>query len=323
MADTTARALRLLDLLQSAHQRTVGELADRLGVDERTIRRDMARLVDLGLPVETQRGRYGGYRLAPGERFLPLMFSAEEAVAVYLGLVRAQAASGDPEIAAQTALTKIRRALPAAEAERVDALLGATMRTPQGGAAAPDPAITLTLAEAVASRQALDLRYVNRHGALSRRVVHPHGLVAHGDRWYLIAFDTDREEERTFRVDRVRSARSLRETFAPPRRPDAEGLLDRFADADYRWEVVLRIRATEDRIRPHLPRSVARLERLDDGEGATEDGLPWYRAEIHAESLDWLPPVIAALDCEVTIDGPDELRDRVRAAAARMSRAAG
>ena len=86
---------------------------------------------------------------------------------------------------------------------------------------------------------------------------------------------------------------------------------------------MLRIRATEDRIRPHLPRSVARLERLDDGVGAAEDGLPWYRAEIHAESLDWLPPVIAALDCEVTIDGPDELRDRVRAAAARMSRAAG
>ncbi|RCK68681.1 YafY family transcriptional regulator [Desertihabitans brevis] len=325
MADTTARALRVLELLQSAQQRTVAELADRLGVDERTIRRDMSRLVDLGLPVETLRGRYGGYRLAPGRRVLPLMFSAEEAVAVYLGLVRAQAASGEPEIAAQTALSKIRRALPTAGAERVDALLGVMARTSQHGDAAPDPAVMLTLAEAVARRQALDLRYVSRDGVSSRRAVHPYGLVAHSNRWYLVAFDTERQEERTFRVDRVRAARSLRETFTPPDRPDAEGhLLDLFADADYRWQVVLRIRTTEDRIRVHLPRSVARLERQGRGEAGTGEGsLPWYRAEIHAESLDWLPSVIAALDCEVTIEGPGELRDRVRAAAARMTRAAG
>jgi len=93
MADTTARALRLLGLLQSAELRTVAELAERLGVDERTIRRDVTRLHDLGVPVEALRGRYGGYRLAPGQRVLPLMFSNEEVVAVFLGLARAQADS--------------------------------------------------------------------------------------------------------------------------------------------------------------------------------------------------------------------------------------
>ncbi len=324
MADTTARALRVLELLQSAQQRTVAELAERLGVDERTIRRDMARLVGLGLPVETLRGRYGGYRLASGQRVLPLMFSAEEAVAVYLGFARAQAASREPEIAAQTALSKIKRALPSADAERVDALLGVMARTSQDGDTPPDPAVMLTLAEAVALRQGLDLRYVSRAGVSSRRSVHPYGLVAHSGRWYLVAFDTDQQEERTFRVDRVRSARALRETFAPPLRPDIEGhLLELLADAPYRWHVLLRIRTTEDRIRIHLPRSVARLERLHSGEVGTDGwGLPWYRAEIHAESLDWLPSVIQALDCEVTIEGPDELRDRVRSAAARMLRAA-
>ncbi|WP_105565580.1 helix-turn-helix transcriptional regulator [Microbacterium halophytorum] len=320
MSDTTARALRLIELLQSAQQRTVAELADRLDVDERTIRRDMARLVDLGLPVETLRGRYGGYRLAPGRRVLPLMFSAEEAVAVYLGLARAQAASREPELAAQTALSKIRRALPIADAQRVDDLLSAMTRTSPHGDTAPDPAVMLTLAEAVVRRQGLDLRYVSRAGASSRRAVHPYGLVAHSDRWYLVALDTDQQEERTFRVDRIRSVRSLRETFTPPQRPDAEAhLLDLFAAAQYRWHVVLRIRTSEERIRGHLPRSVARLELVDRGEtDAGDAGLPWYRAEIHAESLDWLPPVIAALDCEVTIEGPDELRDRVRDAAARM-----
>ena len=323
MADTTARALQLLDLLQSAAQRTVAELADRLGVDERTIRRDVARLVDLGLPVETVRGRYGGYRLAPGQRVLPLMFSAEEAVAVYLGLARTQEASHEPAIAAQTALAKIRRALPADEAERVDALLGVMTNSSPHGRPVPDPALMLTVAEAVELRRAIDLRYVGSESVPSRRTVHPYDLVAHSDRWYLVAFDTGSQEERTFRVDRIRSARLLRETFTAPWRPDAEGrLLDRFADAPYRWHVVLRIRTSEDRIRAQLPRSVARLERSDPVEaGAGEQGLPWYRAEIHAESLDWLPSVIAALDCEVRIDGPDELRSRVRAAAARMLRA--
>lgn len=324
MADTTARALQLLELLQSAHQRTVAELADRLGVDERTVRRDVARLVQLGLPVETLRGRYGGYRLAPGRRVLPLMFNPEEVVAVFLGLAGAQEVSREQGSAAQTALAKIKRALPSADAERIDALLGTMVRSSQPGGETPASALMLTLAEAVALGRVLDLRYVRGDGVPSRRTLHPYDLIAHSGRWYLVAFDTERNEERTFRVDRVRSARSLRETFTAPRRSDAEGhLLDRFAEADYRWHAVLRIRTTEDRIRAQLPRSVARLERCDSGEApAGEDGLPWYRADIQAESLDWLPAVIAALDCEVRIEGPDELRGRVRAAAARMMHAA-
>ncbi|WP_114854565.1 YafY family protein [Brachybacterium sp. YJGR34] len=325
MADTTARARQLLELLQSAHQRTVPELADRLGVDERTIRRDVARLVDLGLPVETRRGRYGGYRLAPGRHVLPLMFTPEEVVAVFLGLARAQEASREPGIAAQTALAKITRALPAADAERIEALLGVMTHSSPRGPGVPDPALMLTLAEAVEHRRVLDLRYATGEGVPSRRTVHPYDLIAHEDRWYLVAFDTGRQEERTFRVDRIRTARSVRETFTAPRRPDAAGrLLDGFAAADYRWHVVLHLRATEDRIRAQLPRSVARLERSETGDdGVGEGGPPWHRAEIHAESLDWLPSVIAALDCEVRIEEPDELRARVTAVAARMQQAAG
>lgn len=324
MADTTARALQLLELLQSAQQRTVAELAERLGVDERTVRRDVARLSDLGVPVESLRGRYGGYQLAPGQRVLPLMFSGEEVVTVFLGLSRAQAADREPEIAAQTALSKIKRALPAADAKRIDTLLGVMTHTAQAGGVAPDPAVMLTLAEAVNLSRVLDLRYLSGEGVATRRTIHPYGLVAHSDRWYLIAFDTDKQEERTFRVDRIRTARSMLGTFVPPQRGDAAGrLLDLFVDADYRWQVVLRIRETEERIRGHLPRSVARLERLDRAvERGREDAPPWHRAEIHAENLDWLPSVIAALDCEVVIDRPDELRNRVKAAAMRMFRAA-
>lgn len=325
MADTTARALQLLELLQSAHLRTVAELAGRLGVDEWTIRRDMARLFDLGVPVETLRGRYGGYRLAPGQRVLPLMFSNEEVIAVFLGLARAQAASRQPEIAAQTALSKIKRALPIADANRIDSLLGVMTHTSRDGVGAPDPGVMLTLAEAVNVRRVLDLHYRNGEGVPSRRAIHPYGLIAHSGRWYLVAFDTDKKEERAFRVDRIRTVRSIPGTFEPPQHPDAAGrLLGRFADANYRWQVVLRIRETEDHIRRYLPLSVARLERVGGAaDRGREDAPLWHRAEIHAENLDWLPSVIAALDCEVVIDRPDELRNRVRATATRMLRAAG
>jgi predicted DNA-binding transcriptional regulator YafY len=324
MVAPVARVLHLLELLQSAHTRNVAELAERLGVDERTVRRDVGRLIDLGVPVEALRGRYGGYRLAPGRRVLPLMFSSEEVMAVFLGLAHAQATADEPSIAAQTALSKIKRGLPAADAERVETALGVMARSTGPREIDPDPAVMLTLADAVSRRRVLELRYRDGEGVPSRRTVHPHGLVAHTHRWYLVAFDTQKGAERVFRVDRIRTARPVPGTFAAPEAGHlASRLVERFAAADYRWSVVLRIRATEDHIRAHLPPSVARLTRIGDVIEAPSSELPpWHRAEIRAQRLDWLPSVIAALDCEVLIDHPDELRDRVRAAAARMWEAA-
>lgn len=325
MADTTARALQLLEILQSAQLRTVTELSERLGVDERTVRRDVARLSDLGVPVEALRGRYGGYRLAPGQRVLPIMFSAEEVIAAFLGLSRAQAASLEPEIAAQTALSKIRRAMPSAEVKRIDAVLAAMTSTSGPTSDGVDPAVMLSLAEAVNSHHVLDLRYLNANDVPSRRTIHPYGLAAHSDRWYLVAFDTERQEERTFRVDRVRTVRAIPGTFTPSEQFDMRShLIDLFAAADYRWQVVLHIQAAEGHIRSHLPASIARLEEWDRRtERADKGDSPWHRAEIHAESLDWLPPIIAALDCKVEIESPDELRNRVRCVARRMLHAAG
>ncbi|WP_201774770.1 helix-turn-helix transcriptional regulator [Demequina salsinemoris] len=326
MADTTARVLELLELLQSADLRTVAELAGRLGVDGRTVRRDVARLVDIGVPVETVRGRYGGYRLAAGQRVLPLVFGREEAVAVFLGLAAAQASADPPSLAAQTALAKVKRALPISEAGRIDGLLDVMgMPTLRAWDVSPDPAIMLTLAEATSHRRVVELRYVDGTGTPSRRIVHPYGIGSREGRWYLVAFDPARHDERTFRVDRIHTVRPLTGAFDPS--PDldvASSLSERFAAADYRWRVVLRINAAQEHIRKHLPVSVARLERLEPPPDGTDDGVPaWYRAEIHAESLDWLPPVLAALGCEVLIDEPAELRDRVKQAADHLRRAAG
>lgn len=320
MAASTARALRLLELLQSAQLRTVAELAEALGVDERTVRRDVTQLVDLGVPVDSLRGRHGGYRLERGRRVLPLMFSGEELVAVFLGLADAQAAAGGPSVAAQTALSKIERALPITDAHRIDAALSAMTRTAAGHDVALDPGIVLTIAESVSLRRLLDLRYRTGDGVPSRRTVHPYGLVAHAHRWYLLAVDPEKGEERTFRVDRIRTARPVPGTFTPPGGDDlAHRLLEHFVDADYRWHVVLRIRATEDHLRQHLPPSVARVRAIENASTATDgEPHPWHRVEIRAQELDWLPAVLVALDSEIVIDGPEELRDEVRRAATRM-----
>ncbi len=316
MADPTVRALRLLELLQSAHQRSVGELVDRLGVDERTVRRDVARLVDLGIGVESVRGRHGGYRLAPGLRALPITFSGDELVALHVALAHAPADTAEPAPALFTALAKIRRCTRPEDARRAEAVLGLIPAGADRARDLPDPAVMLTLAEAVSGRSAVDMRYHDREGNPSRRTVHPYGVEEHGGRWYLMALDTARGEERTFRVDRIASARALPEVFERPRGAGTP-LEVRFAGADYRWTVLLRIRATKEHVRAHLPASVARLEPLV----GDDDGPAWHRAEIHAERLDWLPPVIAALGSEVVIDGPAELKDLVRAAGARMLRA--
>lgn len=323
MADPTARTLRLLDLLQSADRRGVAELADRLGVDERTVRRDVQRLTAAGVRVESDRGRYGGYRLATGSRVLPLVFTAEETVAVFLGLAHAQTAAGEPQLAAHTAMAKVRRAMRDRDVARSEAAL----RTIAGGAATgaglPDPGALLTLAGAVDERRVVDLRYQDRAGAPSRRDVHPYRLAAHAGRWYLLATDAASGEDRAFRVDRIRTARARSATFPVRAVPDPDArLADRFAAADYRWRVVLHVDASASHLRAHLPASVARIEPLASGPGESDPDRRWHRAEIRAERLDWIPGVIAALGCDVVIETPDELRDLVRETADRLRRAA-
>ncbi|KQQ50955.1 YafY family protein [Plantibacter sp. Leaf314] len=313
---STSRALQLLELLQSAEIRTVPELAERLGVDERTVRRTVQRLVDMEVPIESVRGRYGGYRLAGGRGVSPLMLTDEEAVAVFLGLSEAQSTSGSPDVAAQIALAKIRRSLPAASLERIEAVIDAAALN-QSRLDVPDAGILLTVSDALRSRRPLELRYRNVEETPSRRTVHPLDLLVHAGRWYLDAFDVERAEDRTFRVDRIRSARTLPGVLSTPvSRAERPRLVDRFAGADYRWHIRLRIQATVPQIRAHLPESVAMVESIEDAPG-------WHRLSIRAKRLDWLPAVIAGLgDHAVIVDEPEDLRNLLHATATRMLRIA-
>ncbi|WP_285027103.1 YafY family protein [Plantibacter sp. ME-Dv--P-122b] len=311
-----ARALQLLELLQSAEIRSVPELAERLSVDERTVRRSVQRLVDMDVPIESVRGRYGGYRLAAGRRVSPVMLSDEEAAAVFLGLSEAQSTSDSPDVAAQIALAKIRRSLPAASVDRLDAVMHAAALS-SSRLDVPDAGVLLTVSDALRARRPLELRYRSAEDTPSRRTVHPYDLLVHAGRWYLDAFDVERAEERTFRVDRIRSARTLPGVFsAPVARAERPRLVDRFAGADYRWHVRLRIQASVPQIRAHFPESVAVVEPIEDAPG-------WHRVSIRAKRLDWLPAVIAGLgDHAVIIDEPEDLRELLDATATRMLRIA-
>ncbi|TKK88821.1 YafY family transcriptional regulator [Herbidospora galbida] len=315
MPRPAGRVLTLLELLQSGGTRTVAELADRLGVEGRTVRRYVDQLIDLDVPVESVRGRYGGYRLAPGYRLPPLMLGDDEALAVMLGLVagrRAGMTAG--HTATETASAKIRRVLPKHLAGRLDTLLEALAFTDRPGEpAVPDAAVLLTVADAVRNRRPVSIRYTDRDGRRTERTLHAYGIVAHAGRWYVTGADPGIGADRTFRLDRIAGARTLPGSFEAPAGPDpAERLLSGFATAGYRHEVVLRIHATAERIRARLPAAVAILD---------EDGVDegWLRVRLRVERLDWLPPLLAALDRPFVVERPDELRGLLIGLADRLA----
>ncbi|ANZ43478.1 transcriptional regulator [Lentzea guizhouensis] len=304
----------MLEILQGGGTRTVGELAARLDVDERTVRRYVERLLELEVPVRSVRGRHGGYRLAPGYRMPPLMLTDEEALAVLLGLLAGQRAglvSASPA-AVESAAGKVRRVLPDEVRRRLEALLEVADFTVAPRAAAGGEApVLLAVAEAARERRPVDLSYRAGHAGASRRVVHPYGIVAHSGRWYLTGFDTASGEVRTFRVDRVTAVEVGAGTFdVPPGFAPAEQVLTALAQAPHRYEVSVRVRADTARIRAVFPPSVALLEGLDDG---------WTRARIRAERLDWVAPLLASLDRPFVVERPEELRELVRALARRLA----
>jgi predicted DNA-binding transcriptional regulator YafY len=329
MARPAARVLTLLELLQSGGVRTVAELAGRLGVDGRTVRRYVDHLLDLDVPVESVRGRYGGYRLAPGYRMPPLMLTDEEALAVLLGLVAGRRAGlmTAADTASETAAAKIRRVLPERLARRLDTVLGSLAFTAPPGefpapeSTAPDSTVLLGIADAVRHHRPVSIRYTAADGRRSERTLHPYGLVAHAGRWYVTGVDPEIGQDRTFRLDRIAGARTRPGSFEPPAGLDpAQRVLSGLAQAPYRHRVTLRIQATAEQIRARLPASVATIEEASADSDPQAEG--WLRVDLRAEQLDWVPAVLASLDRPFVIERPDELRGLVIALAERLAASA-
>jgi predicted DNA-binding transcriptional regulator YafY len=319
MASATSRALELLELLESAGTRSVSELAQRVHLDERSVRRHIERLREIGIPVEAVRGRGGGYRIAASYRLPPLMLTDDEAVAVLAGLTVARSTANQLSTSAAmaTAIAKIRRSLPRVLADRLAALLD-VVGPSTSTADEVDPSILLTVADAIRSRRPLALNYQSAQTA-TQRSVQPHDLVAYNGRWYLVGLDSKTREIRTFRLDRVVTARALDGTFPAPPAHDAPGDLVRgFATAEYRYTVHLRVQALASDIEKQLPASVAEVHRMPE----SPDHEPWCRVTVRAQSLEWLPRILLALDCPVIVEEPAELRAVLLEQAERLVRIA-
>ena len=293
-------------------------------MDERTVRRYVDHLIDLDVPVESVRGRYGGYRLAPGYRLPPLMLTDDEALAVLLGLIAGRRAGlmTSADSASETAAAKIRRVLPGRLAGRLEAVLGSVAFTASPGeSAAPESGVLLAIADAVRHHRPVQVSYTAGDGRRSERILHPYGLVAHSGRWYVTGADPAIGEDRTFRLDRITDARILPGSFEPPAGLDpAQRVLSGFATAPYRHHVILRIEGAAEHVRARLPASVAIV--ADEPPPPGEDQWRWLRVELRAERLDWLPPLLASLDLPFSIEQPAELRDLVAALAGRLAASA-
>lgn len=315
MSRPAARVLALLEILQAGGTRTTAELADRLGVDERTVRRYIDHLIDLDVPVDAVRGRYGGYRLAPGFRMPPLMFTDEEALAALLGLVAGSRAGVVPAsaTAVEDAVAKLRRVLPKPLTARLNALLETTDFTaPDRPVPGPETEVLLRVADAARDRRPVAISYTGGNGRRSERTVHPYGIVAHSGRWYLTGADSASGEVRTFRVDRVTRVTVQDGEFAlPPGFDPAAQVLTSIASTPWRYRVSVRVQADADDVRARLPEGIAHIEPVDADPG-------WVRARIRAENLDWVPGVLIALDAPFVVDEPDELRARIRTLADRL-----
>ena len=312
MPRPTARVLALLEILQAGGGFTVGDLARRLGVDERTVRRYAVHLTDLGIPVEARRGRYGGYRLAPGYKLPPLMLTDEEAVAVMLGLVAGRRAGlvGAQGAAAESATAKIRRVLPAALARRIDSLMDTVDFTaPVRRPAPPGIEVLLVLAEAARHRHPVNLAYTTWRGQSGERRLDPYGLVFHAGRWYVTGLDHTRAAVRTFRLDRIATARPTGGTFEMPTGFDPTAqVLAGLAAVPYTHDISVVLRTSPAQARRRIPPSVGTLTEVPGG----------VRLTARAERLDGAAHLLAGLGWPFTVDRPDALKDEVRALAARL-----
>jgi predicted DNA-binding transcriptional regulator YafY len=316
MATPTSRLLELLELLQTQPLTTGQQIADQLGIDRRTVRRYVATLQELGIPVEGERGVGGGYRVRPGFRLPPLMLSDEEAIVVVLGLLAARRLGLDtPSDSVEGALTKIHRVLPDAIRRRVEALEETLEFTTSAKIGAPVPGDTvLLLAEAIRRRKRVHMRYRTFEGEETQRELSAHGLVVHSGRWYLAAFDHGRDDMRTFRVDRMERARVVDDAAveAPPDFSAVEHVSRSLARTPWQWEVAVLLHLPLEEASRRIPATLAELAETNGG----------TLLRMRAGSLDWMASVLAGLDCEFTIRAPDELRSSVAVLAARLAAAA-
>jgi predicted DNA-binding transcriptional regulator YafY len=318
MLETSARLLRLLSLLQSGREWTGTELAERLQVTGRTVRADVERLRELGYPVHGNRGSTGGYRLGAGAVLPPLLLDDEEAVAVAIGLrVATGGALSGIEDTALRALSKLDQVLPARLRRRVTTLATYVVPVPRDRPGpAVDPVTLTTLTALCRDRERLPMRYSDHSGGMTRRTVEPYRVVNWGRRWYLVGWDVDREDWRTFRVDRMQLLTPTGPRFAPREPPwtdIAAYVAGRVSAAAWRYHARVTVHAPAHVVAERINPAVGTVEPVDDDTCVLETG---------SDSLNSFAVHLGLLDVDFTVTEPPELVEHLQRLAERYAKAA-
>jgi predicted DNA-binding transcriptional regulator YafY len=316
MARPTTRVLAVLELLQS-HGRVSGpELARRIGVDGRTLRRYIAMLEELGIPIVAERGRFGGYALVAGFKLPPLVFTNDEALALAVGLLAARSLGlADAAPAVAGAQAKLQRVMPQALKRRLRAIdETVALDLSRRGAPPEDNAALVTLSAAAQVRQRVHLRYRSGEQQDTARDFDPYGLVWRGGRWYAVGHCHLRRDVRSFRLDRVIDVHALPASFGRPEGFDALGHLARsVATLPRKYSVEVLLHTDLDR---------ARRETFDAIGLFTPEGDA-VRLSAQADDLDWFARELARLPFDFAVLSPPALRDTLRRQGARLRRLAG
>ncbi|MFC4535358.1 helix-turn-helix transcriptional regulator [Sphaerisporangium dianthi] len=316
MLETSARLLRMLSLLQSRRDWPGADLAERLRVSERTVRRDVDRLRELGYPVNATRGTDGGYRLGAGSAMPPLLLDDEEAVAVAVGLrTAARGAVAGIEETSVRALAKLEQVLPSRLRRRVNALQTYVEPVPADRPGPTvDAGVLTTLASACRDQERLRFDYRAHDGSSGVRTVEPHRLVSWGRRWYLVAWDVEREDWRTFRVDRVEPRTPTGPRF-PPRDPPEGGAAAYVARgvsaAAWRHRCRVVVHAAAEVVSERINPAVGVVEAVDERTCVLHTG---------ADTLHTLAVHLGMLDLDFQVTEPPELVEHLRALTARYAR---
>jgi predicted DNA-binding transcriptional regulator YafY len=310
-ASPTARALRTLELLQARPGITADEIGRRLEVSDRAARRYVAILREAGIPVESERGRYGGYRLGRGLRLPPLVFTASEALGVVMAVLDGHHAAADPTDPVGAAVGKIIAALPDHVGRQAAAVRVHARAIPDRGASRPDPDVITALVDAIAARRDVRLEYTTGSGSQREFDVDPWAIVVRHGRWYLLCNSHTAGETRSLRVDRVRSVSTLGPSAGPPADLDPIASLERHLASGWSHRVRVEFDAPFADVRPWVGAPMGELRPTDDGRGAVLDGTT---SNVDMYAAEWL----AQVPYPFKVIGDDDLRAAVATVAHRL-----
>jgi predicted DNA-binding transcriptional regulator YafY len=284
-ASPTARALLALELIQGSPGITADALADKLGVSARAARRYIAILREAGIPIESVRGPYGGYRVGRGLRLPPLMFSPAEALGLVMAVLDGHHDASDPTDPVGSALGKIVRALPEPVAAQAEAVRQTTAPAPDRAAARPDPGTTTALVQACSNHRRVRLGYRSEAGSEWVTEVDPWAVVVRHGRWYLLCRSHPTDALRAYRIDRVRAVEVLDDSFSPPEDLDPVAMLEEHLAVGWEYDAEVVIDAPLDTVARRLPRALGQLKPLDARTsrlvGSTSNPV-WYAEQLAA-----------------------------------------